>query len=97
MAQANRPTCIRQKTNEKRKRGLTLLDLFFFKQKTAYEKRPRDWSSDVCSSDLWLDTRSKAERGDLLARGETMAPPRLQRSGERRVAEECRSRWSPCD
>src|ERR1043165_8930126 len=26
--------------------------LFFFKQKTAYEIRPRDWSSDVCSSDL---------------------------------------------
>ena len=25
---------------------------------------------------LWLDTRSKAERGDMLARGETMAPPR---------------------
>src|ERR1043165_2743848 len=25
---------------------------FFFKQKTAYEIRPRDWSSDVCSSDL---------------------------------------------
>jgi inorganic triphosphatase YgiF len=25
---------------------------------------------------LWLDTRSKAERGDLLARGETQAPPR---------------------
>src|ERR1043165_8425144 len=24
----------------------------FFKQKTAYEIRPRDWSSDVCSSDL---------------------------------------------
>src|ERR1043165_1726275 len=27
---------------------------FFFKQKTAYEIRPRDWSSDVCSSDLDL-------------------------------------------
>src|SRR3546814_13937180 len=25
---------------------------FFFKQKTAYEMRIRDWSSDVCSSDL---------------------------------------------
>src|ERR1043165_4641029 len=25
---------------------------FFFKQKTAYELRPRGWSSDVCSSDL---------------------------------------------
>src|SRR3546814_7842223 len=26
--------------------------LFFFKHKTAYEMRMRDWSSDVCSSDL---------------------------------------------
>src|SRR3546814_15869374 len=28
---------------------------FFFKQKTAYEMRISDWSSDVCSSDLFLD------------------------------------------
>src|SRR3546814_5935203 len=28
------------------------LYLFFFKQKTAYEMRISDWSSDVCSSDL---------------------------------------------
>ena len=26
--------------------------IFFFKQKTAYEMRESDWSSDVCSSDL---------------------------------------------
>src|SRR3546814_2834522 len=29
-----------------------VLMFFFFKQKTAYEMRIRDWSSDVCSSDL---------------------------------------------
>ena len=28
---------------------------FFFKQKTAYEMCGRDWSSDVCSSDLTQD------------------------------------------
>src|SRR3546814_3085994 len=28
---------------------------FFFKQKTAYEMRISDWSSDVCSSDLFRD------------------------------------------
>src|SRR3546814_9771863 len=28
------------------------LDCFFFKQKTAFEVRISDWSSDVCSSDL---------------------------------------------
>src|SRR3546814_9972968 len=30
----------------------SVLFLFFFKQKTAYEMRISDWSSDVCSSDL---------------------------------------------
>ena len=29
-----------------------VFDFFFFKQKTAYEMCGRDWSSDVCSSDL---------------------------------------------
>src|SRR3546814_11365123 len=28
---------------------------FFFKQKTAYDLRISDWSSDVCSSDLFVD------------------------------------------
>src|SRR3546814_8875632 len=31
---------------------------FFFKQKTAYEMRISDWSSDVCSSDLGLRKRT---------------------------------------
>src|SRR3546814_8569549 len=31
-----------------------ILFFFFFKQKTAYEMRISDWSSDVCSSDLRL-------------------------------------------
>src|SRR3546814_4736597 len=34
--------CVRQQANL----------IFFFKQKTAYELRISDWSSDVCSSDL---------------------------------------------
>src|SRR3546814_7381847 len=32
--------------------GVYYLFFFFFKQKTAYEMRISDWSSDVCSSDL---------------------------------------------
>src|SRR3546814_2638965 len=32
--------------------------VFFFKQKTAYEMRISDWSSDVCSSDLTLSAGS---------------------------------------
>src|SRR3546814_19837456 len=34
------------------------LFVFFFKQKTAYEMRISDWSSDVCSSDLTLPARA---------------------------------------
>src|SRR3546814_5961667 len=40
----------------------TLLFFFFFKQKTAYEMRISDWSSDVCSSDLGLRCRSAPAR-----------------------------------
>src|SRR3546814_1016156 len=35
---------------------------FFFKQKTAYEVRISDWSSDVCSSDLARPAGSPEER-----------------------------------
>src|SRR3546814_1146152 len=41
--------------------------LFFFKQKTAYEMRISDWSSDVCSSDLHeaasIETEIRFEQG----------------------------------
>src|SRR3546814_2266123 len=40
---------------------------FFFKQKTAYEMRISDWSSDVCSSDLL--TVSNALRSAIAERG----------------------------
>src|SRR3546814_15178888 len=36
---------------------------FFFKQKTAYEMRISDWSSDVCSSDLVADRVRGLEAG----------------------------------
>src|SRR3546814_1732569 len=35
---------------------------FFFKQKTAYEMRISDWSSDVCSSDLMAGMAKSLER-----------------------------------
>src|SRR3546814_8622770 len=38
------------------------VDFFFFKQKTAYEMRIRDWSSDVCSSDLALVEKMNSSR-----------------------------------
>src|SRR3546814_6941894 len=41
---------------------MSVVDVFFFfKQKTAYEMRISDWSSDVCSSDL-LIVRELADR-----------------------------------
>src|SRR3546814_8507457 len=55
---------------------LLVFVFFFFKQKTAYEMRISDWSSDVCSSDLigtWAryspDLEVEAERRieDLIA------------------------------
>src|SRR3546814_9233819 len=44
-----------------------LFVFFFFKQKTAYEMRISDWSSDVCSSDLFLG-RAQHRALDLLRR-----------------------------
>src|SRR3546814_20439765 len=48
---------------------LFIVVLFFFKQKTAYEMRISDWSSDVCSSDLFAgypdrSCRAAAETGE---------------------------------
>src|SRR3546814_3334154 len=47
--------------------GMRVAVFFFFKQKTAYEMRISDWSSDVCSSDL---PRSPRNRVDDPRRGE---------------------------
>src|SRR3546814_3083845 len=88
-----------------------VVGLFFFcKQKTAYEMRISDWSSDVCSSDLGLTLpahgevarQTKAAFADNVAldvrraAGDRIAKAR---SEERRVGKECvstcRSRWSP--
>src|SRR3546814_3102649 len=41
-----------------------LVFFFFFKQKTAYEMRISDWSSDVCSSDL-CPGQSKTDRTNV--------------------------------
>src|SRR3546814_5514637 len=50
---------------------------FFFKQKTAYEMRISDWSSDVCSSDLPDDS------GAWAARARATADPRVSEIGYR--------------
>src|SRR3546814_8503154 len=45
---------------------LCVSSFFFFKQKTAYEMRISDWSSDVCSSDL--GARDAQQFSKLLSR-----------------------------
>src|SRR3546814_3763506 len=59
--------------------------VFFFKQKTAYEMRISDWSSDVCSSDLHpqqsADQTHAAHHGNRPARhrdGENRDPGRRE-------------------
>src|SRR3546814_4189448 len=42
--------------------------MFFFKQKTAYELRISDWSSDVCSSDLFARMLAGGEDPHYIAR-----------------------------
>src|SRR3546814_10528335 len=39
-----------------------IIFVFFFKQKTAYDMRISDWSSDVCSSDLYQQILCSPER-----------------------------------
>src|SRR3546814_9734918 len=48
--------------------------VFFFKQKTAYEMRISDWSSDVCSSDLQFDLE-QVQRLDI---GQAQADRRVE-------------------
>src|SRR3546814_1108146 len=57
---------------------LYYFSFFFFKQKTAYEMRISDWSSDVCSSDLELLQRAV----DGAALAEEVLPH--QRDGDHR-------------
>src|SRR3546814_3440161 len=80
---------------------------FFFKQKTAYEMRISDWSSDVCSSDLrrrYLWRAIIVDEGHRLKNEKSQLSEKIRvvpsvRSEERRVGKECvstcRSRWSP--
>src|SRR3546814_4254955 len=81
------------------------LCVFLFKQKTAYEMRISDWSSDVCSSDLkykfYLRNPISGTTCRNHSRSYRILPlcVSLTRSEERRVGKECvstcRYRWSP--
>src|SRR6266849_2163516 len=66
--------------------------LFFFSSRRRHTRSTRDWSSDVCSSDLdVLASRWHVRQALDLDRN------RGTRSEERRVGKECRSRrWPDC-
>src|SRR2546429_9048873 len=106
---------------------------FFFSSRRRHTRCSRDWSSDVCSSDLQgirqmvtklalggskgkmlssvanylYRNRSRMHYDQYLARGlpiasgsvegacKNLIKDRMERSEERRVGKECRSRWSP--
>src|SRR3546814_4099850 len=52
--------------------------IFFFKQKTAYEMRISDWSSDVCSSDLpWGSPSAGEPRVVIGLEGDPAVPERF--------------------
>src|SRR3712207_6883771 len=88
-----------------------ILFFFFFSSRRRHTRYWRDWSSDVCSSDLLfmaaLDAALAAgldhlavDAAHMLAiihEGEEQIrwARRALRSEERRVGKECRSRWSP--
>src|SRR5437868_15342368 len=78
---------------------------FFFSSRRRHTRSKRDWSSDVCSSDLDRLTgaaapapprRSGGRGRDRAARhrpGRADRSSSAPRSEERRVGKECRSRW----
>src|SRR3546814_6146439 len=68
---------------------------FFFKQKTAYEMRISDWSSDVCSSDLLLRNpqnlktpEQQVRLEDLLAANQALMTVYLMKA-------ELKTLWTP--
>src|SRR5215469_7141064 len=71
---------------------------FFFSSRRRHTRSLRDWSSDVCSSDLVVAPEPGAapeplQLSHVSLRGIWIVVS--TRSEERRVGKECRSRWSP--
>src|SRR5690625_7721562 len=74
-----------------------MLSLFLFSSRRRHTRWPRDWSSDVCSSDLRSVPGGRLEVAIMTLR--MMWPlwlllPVFLRSEERRVGKECRSLWA---
>src|SRR2546427_7012022 len=83
---------------------------FFFSSRRRHTRFDCDWSSDVCSSDLFQNPPSAAFWNKQIQEARELKQDRHKtsdenyenlrngkdnRSEERRVGKECRSRWSP--
>src|SRR5207253_5656206 len=77
--------------------------VFFFSSRRRHTRWPRDWSSDVCSSDLALGRPMMETKPEwkvmimpafLWRERQARSGSLLFRSEERRVGKECRSLWS---
>src|SRR6267378_7047133 len=77
--------------------AVSLLFSFFFSSRRRHTRSLRDWSSDVCSSDLFtrFSMSGESQYFTLLPKASlrTAIVTRAKRSEERRVGKECRSRW----
>src|SRR5437879_10277794 len=77
---------------------LSVFFFFFFSSRRRHTRYIGDWSSDVCSSDLSRKGRELEENPQamlLFCWTELERQVGIERSEERRVGKECRSRWSP--
>src|SRR5207253_5582815 len=97
----------RQRSTPNHSRG----HYFFFSSRRRHTRWPRDWSSDVCSSDLctvWkpapcasphglrkLKTRARRYGSSQIATRPAAETIVAARSEERRVGKECRAGWGP--
>src|SRR3546814_8037529 len=61
--------------------------VFFFKQKTAYELRISDWSSDVCSSDLLPFRKMHGHGNDFVVIDARTRPVELPKAAIRAIAD----------
>src|SRR5690348_17565544 len=75
---------------------------FFFSSRRRHTRWTGDWSSDVCSSDLYQEDERQLVNAFFDPQADIVAHQALDkehqnhaRSEERRVGKECRSRWSP--
>src|SRR3546814_1585052 len=72
---------MRMYTIELRRDMMSCIFFFFFKQKTAYEMRISDWSSDVCSSDLAARAGRSTPAACTSCRSTHRAPMRTESAG----------------